>query len=164
MCFHLDRPNESTKLFSHSFTLRPKMQVWFEKTKTSWSESRNVYYSYSLILGGPYIQIHNWYINIYLKFSRFKYVLKLEQNPKRNLATIFYSILILSEWLRLKVWYFRSNISMIYHLYSEKQRLLLLQNDWIQTITKLKPQQLSGPLSSGKRRLFKGYLSINMIP
>lgn len=102
MHFHLERPNESKKLLSHPFTIRPKMQVWFEKTKMSLSKSRNVYYSYILILG-LYIQILNRYINIYLKFSRFNYVLISEQNPKRNLATIFYPILILSEWLRLKV-------------------------------------------------------------
>lgn len=78
------------------------MQVWFEKTKMFLSKSRNVYYSY--IFMSLYIQIYNWYINIYLNFSRFKYVLISGQNPTRRWATISYSILILSEWLRSSCW------------------------------------------------------------
>lgn len=61
-----------------------------KRQKKSLPEIRGFYYSYCLRLWlAPYIQILNWCINIYLKFSTFKYVLISEQDSRKNLAMVF---------------------------------------------------------------------------
>lgn len=103
MHFRLDRPNESTKLLSVHVVqdLKCSTDPGFGKTKNVFiSEQERLLHSHLL---GLDLQIRNWHIDIYFKLNRVKYVLISEQNPKRSLATVFYSVLILSQWLWLRV-------------------------------------------------------------
>lgn len=124
-----------------------------KRQKKSLPEIRGFYYSYSLKLWlAPSTQVLNSCINIYLKFSTFKYVLISEQDSRRNLAMMF---LFYFDFIRVTKAEGISEVMLVWFITILRKGKLASSMKWLNSNSyQTQAQAVSGPLSCGGKIIF----------